>query len=740
MRTGRRAVASRGWLLAWTAAFVVGMASSQLGLSTSAFTSQLSRAPDTWSAGALQPVTGLTASDGCGGSGTVSAVGATGAGVAGSTVSLAVPAGVQVGDLLLAQLVNDNTSSPPAGFTLLIDTTGGGNIQSRVYTRVATASDVGASHAFTVTGGKATGSMTAVRGSAGTPAAAGVDNGKTTVLTAPSLPGGTSGALLLALFGDKQPDATYSTPTGMTPVIHVGTTGTSQAVFRQTLTASGATGTRTTTASTPAESVSTSVLLSPTASATVELSWTPAPSPIVDGHEVLRDGVLVATLGPGAGSWTDPAPTSSSHTYDVVATAGSWRSPAATSTATLACLPTTALDAPPPLVAGTVALTATASDDTGVASVQFQRSPAGAGTWTTVCTDATAPYTCSWSTTASADGQYDLRTVATDTGGASGTSAVVQTTVDNTGPTVVMTDPGSPVAAPTTLTATVSDAGSGVAGVTYQYAPAGTTTWTTACTATAAPWSCSWDSSALVTGSYDLRAVATDAAGNSTASATLAGRQAGSAPPSVFAGIGPAAGRTSSGSLTAQYPAGTEQGDLVLLVQANAANQAITSPAGWSLVADQAGSSPQQFRVTVWAREAGPETSVTTNVNTSSAGTTFWVVRYDRPAGSAPLAAAHTALRQGSATGGSTLTPAPDVTTTDAARVVQLAVVRAPNPLSLATPQGFALRASAAGTGTAAPTLGVADTTTATAQTVASPTWSQSGTAAQWAWVGGAYR
>ena len=53
-------------------------------------------------------------------------------------------------------------------------------------------------------------------------------------------------------------------------------------------------------------------------------------------------------------------------------------------------------------LSGTVSLTANASDaGSGVDTVAFQRSPAGAGAWTAVG--------ASWNTTAVADGLYDLR-------------------------------------------------------------------------------------------------------------------------------------------------------------------------------------------------------------------------------------------------------------------------------------------------------------------------------------------
>ena len=66
----------------------------------------------------------------------------------------------------------------------------------------------------------------------------------------------------------------------------------------------------------------------------------------------------------------------------------------------------------------TVALSATASDTApgSVNTVTFQRSPAGAGTWSDVAVDA-APYGTTLDTTALADGLYDLRVFTTDAAG-----------------------------------------------------------------------------------------------------------------------------------------------------------------------------------------------------------------------------------------------------------------------------------------------------------------------------------
>jgi hypothetical protein len=83
-------------------------------------------------------------------------------------------------------------------------------------------------------------------------------------------------------------------------------------------------------------------------------------------------------------------------------------------------------------LAGTVTLRAVASSTAGVTSVRIQRAPAGTATWTDVCTDTTAPYTCAWSTTQVADGLYDLRAVLLDGAGRTTTSSTVASRrVDN---------------------------------------------------------------------------------------------------------------------------------------------------------------------------------------------------------------------------------------------------------------------------------------------------------------------
>ena len=186
----------------------------------------------------------------------------------------------------------------------------------------------------------------------------------------------------------------------------------------------------------------------------------------------------------------------------------------------------------------TVTLQATASDGgdgSTITLVTIQKSPAGAGTWTTACTDSTSPYSCSWDSTTVTDGLYDFRAlVQNDAGGSATSAAVTNRRVDNTAPTAGITDPGTPLKGTVTVSATGTDTGgSGVANVKVQRSPAGAGTWTDICTDASSPYSCSWDTTGVTDGLYDLRSVSTDNAGNTTNSSTVANRRVDNTAPTA---------------------------------------------------------------------------------------------------------------------------------------------------------------------------------------------------------------
>src|SRR6266540_7311737 len=176
---------------------------------------------------------------------------------------------------------------------------------------------------------------------------------------------------------------------------------------------------------------------------------------------------------------------------------------------TAAVFPSATLTDPGTPLRGTVTLDATTAGP--IVSVTIQRSPAGAGAWTNICTDNSSPYSCSFDTTVPADGLYDLRATA-DTGSGTVASAVVANRrIDNTAPSVAMTDPGTPLSGTVNVGATATDVGgSGVSSVTIQRSPAGAGTWTDVCTDSSSPYSCSFDTTTVGDALYDFRAVGTD--------------------------------------------------------------------------------------------------------------------------------------------------------------------------------------------------------------------------------------
>ncbi len=89
-------------------------------------------------------------------------------------------------------------------------------------------------------------------------------------------------------------------------------------------------------------------------------------------------------------------------------------------------------------VSGSVPLSATASDNVGVTSVQFQVDGANVG-----AADASSPYGINWDSTTAANGTHSIRAIARDAAGNSTTSATVSVTVSNaTGSTGF--NPGNP--------------------------------------------------------------------------------------------------------------------------------------------------------------------------------------------------------------------------------------------------------------------------------------------------------
>jgi len=124
-----------------------------------------------------------------------------------------------------------------------------------------------------------------------------------------------------------------------------------------------------------------------------------------------------------------------------------------------------------------------------------------------------------------ADGSHTFRVRATDAAGLTdATPASFTWTIDSTAPGGGLVDPGSPLRASVTLSASPSDAGVGVLEVTFEYSPANLGLWTPIGTDLTAPYSAAWDTTLLPDGLYDLRAIVTDNAMNVTVSAEVQDR------------------------------------------------------------------------------------------------------------------------------------------------------------------------------------------------------------------------
>jgi hypothetical protein len=252
------------------------------------------------------------------------------------------------------------------------------------------------------------------------------------------------------------------------------------------------------------------------------------PGTMPQGEEVLVNGLGAQTSPNRWGDWSMmsvdplddctfwftgqyPGPTGG---YNWRTRIGSFR----VSTCTTDFPPTTAITSPiaGSLLAGTVAIEATAADDFGLNRVEFRRNGVLIGS------DTTPPYGINWDTTSVADGSHSLRSRAFDSIGQAVSSSPVNVTVDNPGgvdltpPTTSLhlPAPGSTVSGTIRVAAKALDA-VGVDRVEF-YAGA-----VLIGTDTAGPYFVNWNTNGVADGPYNLTSRAFDAAGNSATSAVV---------------------------------------------------------------------------------------------------------------------------------------------------------------------------------------------------------------------------
>jgi acyl carrier protein len=165
-------------------------------------------------------------------------------------------------------------------------------------------------------------------------------------------------------------------------------------------------------------------------------------------------------------------------------------------------------------VAGAVTVTATASDNVGVAGVQFFLDGAALG-----AEDTAAPYAASWNTVATANGSHALTARARDAAGNVKNAAAVTVTVRNDAapPEIRITAPAEG-AVLNGIVVIAADAADDIGVIGVQFLVDGAAL---GAEDTSHPYSATWDTAASAGGSHTLTARARDASGKSTLAAAV---------------------------------------------------------------------------------------------------------------------------------------------------------------------------------------------------------------------------
>ncbi|TMK43228.1 MAG: hypothetical protein E6G55_12625, partial [Actinobacteria bacterium] len=260
-------------------------------------------------------------------------------------------------------------------------------------------------------------------------------------------------------------------------------------------------------------------------------------------------------------------------------------------------------------VAGTMTVSASATDNVGVVGVQFKLDGVNLGVEVT-----SAPYAVSWTTTAASNGQHTLTAVARDAAGNTATSAAVSVTVDNASPVISSMSASGITSSSATISWTTDEASD--SQVEYGTSTAyGSVTLLNASFVTAHSQALS---GLLASTVYHYRVKSRDAAGNLATSADVTYTTApppDTTPPMVSI-TAPAAGSTVAGTASVSASATDNVGVVGVQFKLDGANlgaEVLAAP--YSLSWNTTGASNGSHTLTAVARDAAGNTATTAAVS-----------------------------------------------------------------------------------------------------------------------------
>ena len=317
---------------------------------------------------------------------------------------------------------------------------------------------------------------------------------------------------------------------------------------------------------------------------TVAVTATATDNVSVAGVQFKLDGANLQaedTTSPYSITWDTTTATTGSHTLTATARDGAGNTSVSTITLTVDNSPPTASLTSPTngsFVKGTINVNASASDTTGVTSVQFKLDGANLG-----AADTAAPYTTTWNTTTATNGSsHTLTAVASDAAGNTTTATTVTVTVDNAAPTAAVTAPAANSFIGGTAVSVSGTATDNIGVTSVQFKLDGVNL---GAADTTSPYSVNWDTTTATNGSHSLTAVSSDAAGNTTTSSTVSVTVDNAAPSiSITA---PTAGSTVSGTATVSASStdntgGAGVGKVEFYIDGSLVNTDTTSPYSFS--------------------------------------------------------------------------------------------------------------------------------------------------------------